>query len=95
MRVLYVPILVIENGFDKGVLGWVLTLGIVPYLVLSEMMARLVRRFGKTIWMVLGFGSFALLSALAMFVTGYPLLVIFVAWQHLKPLGHLSILVLL
>lgn len=81
MRVLYVPILVIENGFDKGVLGWVLTLGIVPYLVLSEMMARLVRRFGKTIWMVLGFGSFALLSALAMFATGYPLLVIFVAWQ--------------
>ncbi|MDW3024304.1 MAG: MFS transporter [Alphaproteobacteria bacterium] len=81
MRVLYVPILVVENGFDKGVLGWVLTLGIVPYLVLSEMMARLVRRYGKTIWMVLGFGSFALLSALAMFVTGVPLLVIFVAWQ--------------
>lgn len=81
MRVLYVPILVIEAGFDKDVLGWVLTLGIVPYLVLSEFMGRAVRRFGKTIWMVLGFGSFAVLSAVAMFATGIPLLVIFVAWQ--------------
>jgi MFS family permease len=81
MRVLYVPILVIEGGFDKGVLGWVLTLGIVPYLALSEFMGRAVRRFGKTIWMVLGFGSFAVLSAFAMFATGIPLLAIFVAWQ--------------
>ena len=81
MRVLYVPILVIENGFDKDVLGWVLTLGIVPYLLLSDVMARLVRRFGKTIWLVLGFGSFAALSAMATVVTGIPLLAIFVAWQ--------------
>ena len=81
MRVLYVPILVIEAGFDKDVLGWVLTLGIVPYLVLSEFMGRAVRRFGKTVWMVLGFGSFAALSAVAMFATGIPLLAIFVAWQ--------------
>ena len=81
MRVLYVPILVIEAGFDKDVLGWVLTLGIVPYLVLSEFMGRAVRRFGRTIWMVLGFGSFAALSAVAMFATGIPLLAIFVAWQ--------------
>ena len=81
MRVLYVPILVIENGFDKDALGWVLTLGIVPYLLLSEFMGRVVRRTGKTIWMVLGFGSFAVLSAMAMFATGIPLLAIFVAWQ--------------
>lgn len=81
MRVLYVPILVIENGFDKDALGWVLTLGIVPYLLLSEFMGRIVRKTGKTIWMVLGFGSFAVLSGAAMFVTGVPLLVIFVAWQ--------------
>ncbi|MBQ8367506.1 MAG: MFS transporter [Alphaproteobacteria bacterium] len=81
MRVLYVPILVIENGFDKDTLGWVLTLGIIPYLLLSEAMGRAARRFGKTIWLVLGFGSFAALSALATFVTGVPLLVIFVAWQ--------------
>lgn len=81
MRVLYVPILVIENGFSKDVLGWVLTLGIVPYLVLSEVMGRAVRKFGKNIWLMLGFGSFAVLSMLATFVTGVPLLAIFVAWQ--------------
>ena len=81
MRVLYVPIMVIESGFSKDVLSWVLTLGIIPYLLLSELMGRAVRRFGKKIWLVLGFGSFAILSAMATVVTGVPLLVIFVAWQ--------------
>lgn len=81
MRYLYVPIVVIENGFTNEALGWVLTLGIVPYLLLSEAMGRLVRRFGKRIWLLAGFISFAALSAMATFVTGYPLLVIFVAWQ--------------
>ncbi|MBQ7055545.1 MAG: MFS transporter [Alphaproteobacteria bacterium] len=81
MRVLYVPIVVIENGFSKDTLGWVLTLGIIPYLLLSDSMAKMVRRFGKTIWLVLGFGSFAGLSALATVLTGVPLLSIFVLWQ--------------
>lgn len=81
MRVLYVPILVIENGFSKDVLGWVLTMGIIPYLVLSEYMGRAVRRYGKNIWLILGFGSFAILSACATVATGVPLLAIFVAWQ--------------
>ena len=81
LRVLYVPIIVIENGFSKDVLGWVLTLGIIPYLLLSELMGRAVQRYGKKIWLGLGFGSFAILSAMATVVTGVPLLVIFVAWQ--------------
>lgn len=81
MRYLYVPIVVIENGFTNEALGWVLTLGIIPYLLLSEIMGRLVRRFGKRIWLLAGFLSFAALSALATFVIGYPLLVIFIAWQ--------------
>ena len=81
LRVLYVPILVIENGFTKDTLAWVLTLGIIPYLFLSEIMGRAVRRFGKTIWLMMGFGSFAVLSAIAAFATGMPLLAIFVLWQ--------------
>lgn len=81
MRVLYVPIVVIENGFSKDTLGWVLTLGIIPYLLLSDAMAKMVRRFGKTIWLVLGFASFAGLSALATVLTGVPLLGIFILWQ--------------
>ena len=81
LRVLYVPIMVIEAGFSKDVLGWVLTLGIIPYLVLSEYMGRAVRRYGKNIWLILGFGSFAILSACATVATGVPLLAIFVAWQ--------------
>ena len=81
MRYLYVPILVIENGFNKDTLGMVLTIGIIPYLLLSEVMGRLVRRFGKRLWLVLGFGSFAAFSIWATVATGLPLLAIFVLWQ--------------
>lgn len=81
MRYLYVPIVVIENGFSKYALGWVLTLGIIPYLMLSEIMGRAVRKYGKKIWLTLGFLSFAAFSVAATFVTGYPLLAIFVLWQ--------------
>ena len=81
MRYLYVPILVIENGFNKDTLGLVLTIGIVPYLLLSEVMGHLVWRFGKKLWLVLGFGTFAAFSIWATFATGYPLLAIFVLWQ--------------
>jgi MFS family permease len=81
LRVLYVPILVIENGFSKDTLGLVLTLGIIPYLVLTEFMGRAVKKYGKTIWLVLGIGSFSVLSAMATVVTGIPLLAIFVVWQ--------------
>ena len=81
MRYLYVPIVVIENGFSKDTLGWVLTLGIIPYLILSEIMGRAVRKYGKNIWLILGFASFAVFSAVATLITGFPLLTIFVLWQ--------------
>ena len=81
LRVLYVPIMVIEAGFTKDTLGWVLTLGIIPYLLLSETMGKLAKRYGNKIWLTLGFLSFAGLAAIATVVTGYPLLMIFIAWQ--------------
>ena len=81
VRLLYVPIVVIESGFTKDTLGWVLTLGIIPYILLAEVMGRAVRRYGKNIWLILGFASFSLLAAAATLVAGYPLLAIFVAWQ--------------
>lgn len=81
LRILYVPIMVIEAGFTKDTLGWVLTLGIVPYLLLSEAMGRLAKRYGNKIWLTLGFLSFAGLAAIATVATGYPLLIIFIAWQ--------------
>ncbi len=81
MRYLYVPIVVIENGFSKDTLGLVLSLGIIPYLLLSELMGRMVGCLGKKIWLVTGFLSFAILSLLATFSVGFPLLMIFVVWQ--------------
>ncbi len=81
MRYLYVPIVVIENGFSKDTLGMVLTLGIVPYLILSEPMGRLARRFGARFWLTLGFMSFAIFSMWATVAQGWTLLAIFVLWQ--------------
>ena len=81
LRILYVPIMVIEAGFSKDALGWVLTLGIIPYLLLSETMGKLAKKYGNKLWLMLGFLSFAGLAAMATVATGYPLLLIFIAWQ--------------
>ncbi len=81
MRYLYVPIVVIENGFSKETLGMILTLGIIPYIVMSEPMGRLVKRFGARFWLTAGFVSFAIFSAWATVATGWTLLAIFVLWQ--------------
>ena len=59
----------------------VLTIGIIPYLLLSDLMGRLVRRFGKKLWLCLGFGTFAAFSLWATVATGIPLLAIFILWQ--------------
>lgn len=81
MRYLYVPIVVIEAGFSKDVLGWVLAIGIIPYLIMTELMSSLVKKFGKKFWLVVGFSSFAMFSSFAIFTNGYLLLAIFIAWQ--------------
>lgn len=81
MRFLYVPIIVMENGFSKDTLGLILTIGIIPYILLAEPMGRLARKYGNEIWMIIGFLSFAAFSILATFLTGWALLAIFVLWQ--------------
>ncbi len=81
LRILYVPILIIENGFSKDVLGVVLTVGIIPYLFLSDFIGRKLQKTGKTLWMAMGFASFAVLAAAALFVDGIWLLLVFIAWQ--------------
>ena len=81
VRLLYVPIVIIEAGFSKDTLGLILTLGIVPYILLTEIIGRAVRKYGKNIWLILGFASFAVMAAVATLISGYPLLAIFVLWQ--------------
>lgn len=81
MRYLYVPIMMIENGFGKDTLGLVLTIGIIPYLLLSEVMGRLARKYGTKLWMSIGFLTFAGFSVWATFATGWTLPVIFILWQ--------------
>ena len=81
MRSLYVPILVIENGFSSETLGLVLSLGILPYIVIESFIGQLIKRYGVKIWLTVGFISFSVFSLMATFMSGYPLLAIFVLWQ--------------
>ena len=81
MRLLYVPIVVIENGFSNETLGIVLSLGVLPYIIIETFIGKLIKRYGVKIWLTIGFVSFAVFSVLATFMSGYALLSIFVLWQ--------------
>ena len=81
MRLLYVPIIVIENGFSNETLGLILSIGIIPYIVINLFIGKLIQRYGVKIWMTIGFVSFAIFSIIAMMVSGNALLAIFVLWQ--------------
>ena len=80
-RALYVPIVVIEQGFSANVLGWVLTIGILPYIIFDLFIGNLVRRVGPKLLMIIGMSSFVGFAILATFLQGYALLAIFVLWQ--------------
>lgn len=81
MRLLYVPIIVIEKGFSSETLGIVLSLGILPFIIIESFVGRLIKKYGVKIWLSIGFVSFAIFSIMATFVSGYPLLAIFILWQ--------------
>jgi MFS family permease len=81
MRLLYVPIVVIENGFSSETLGVVLSLGIIPFIIVESFIGRLIKRYGVKIWLTIGFISFSVFSVFATFASGYALLSLFVLWQ--------------
>jgi len=81
MRLLYVPIIVIENGFSNETLGIILSIGVIPYIVMDLFIGKWIKKYGVKIWMTIGFVSFAVFSLLAMMLNGIALLGIFVLWQ--------------
>ena len=81
MRLLYVPIVVIENGFSNETLGIILSLGVLPYVFVNLFIGRLIKKYGARFWLTCGFSSFAVFSIVATFMTGPVLLFIFVLWQ--------------
>jgi MFS family permease len=81
LRLLYVPIIVIENGFSNETLGIMLSIGILPYIILDTFMGKLIKRFGVKFWLTVGFLSFGFFSIIATFASGFTLLVLFVLWQ--------------
>lgn len=81
MRLLYVPIVVIEKGFSNETLGIVLSLGVLPYIIIESFIGRLIKKYGVKIWLTVGFMSFSMFSLLATFLSGWALLSIFVLWQ--------------
>ena len=81
LRLLYVPIIVIENGFSNETLGIILSIGVLPYIILDIFMGKLMKRYGVKLWLTLGFLSFGVFSLIATFASGYTLLALFVLWQ--------------
>lgn len=81
MRYLYVPIIVIENGFSNETLGIILSIGILPYILIESFIGKLIKKYGVKLWLSIGFLSFAAFSLFATFITGKTLLIIFVLWQ--------------
>lgn len=81
MRLLYVPIVVIENGFSNEVLGTVLSIGVLPYVFVNLFIGKFIKKYGPRFWLTCGFTSFAIFSILATFLSGPVLLFIFVLWQ--------------
>ena len=81
LRLLYVPIIVIENGFSNETLGIMLSIGILPYVIMDAFMGKLIKKFGVKFWLTIGFLSFGFFSLIATFASGFTLLVLFVLWQ--------------
>lgn len=81
MRLLYVPIIVIENGFSNDTLGIVLSIGVLPYVFINLFIGSFIKKYGPRFWLTCGFASFAVFSVLATFLSGSALLFIFVLWQ--------------
>lgn len=81
MRLLYVPIVVIENGFSNETLGIILSIGILPYVLVNLFIGKFIKKYGARFWLTCGFSSFAVFSIAATFMTGPALLSIFVLWQ--------------
>ena len=81
IRLLYVPIVVIENGFSNDTLGIILSVGILPYIIIETFIGKWIKKYGVKLWLTLGFVLFALCSLLAMFLSGRWLLAVFVLWQ--------------
>jgi len=79
---IYMPIIIVEeNGFSKEVLGYVLAACTLPYILMAAIMPVISKKFGKKVCISAGFLIFATLVTLSVFVNGYTLLVLFVAWN--------------
>lgn len=81
VRGIYVPIIIIEQGFSTETLGFILMLGVIPHVLLATPISNLAQKYGTRIFMILGFVSFAIFSVAAAFTSGNLLLAIFVLWQ--------------
>lgn len=84
LRLLYMPIIVIESGFSKDALGLVLTIGILPYVLLAEPIGRVAKRYGPIatkIGLAFGFLSFSACAFALFFAEGMAMLFLFVLWQ--------------
>ena len=81
---LYAPIIITENGFSLSTLGIMLMLGTMPYVILSEPIGKIARKYGAKavkIGLLIGF-LITIISSIALFMsTGRVMLAMFLLAQ--------------
>ena len=81
MRLLYIPIIMIEQGFSAANLSFLLTVGIVPYIFIDLVIGSVVKKVGKEIILATGLILSIVLSVCAIFATGWWLFAVFLVWE--------------
>jgi MFS family permease len=76
---IYVPLIIISDGFSKATLGVLLAACVVPSIIIEGPISGLANKIGSKPIISAGFALFSLLSIGAIFVHGYALLGIIVA----------------
>jgi len=81
LRGLYVPIIIIEAGFGKDMLGIILTIGLIPYILLAEPVGHLAKKYGKVMTNYTAGISLVIYSIIVVamyFVAPWTMLILFV-----------------
>jgi predicted MFS family arabinose efflux permease len=81
IRSLYVPISVVEAGFTKDILGFILMIGTLPFVLLASPISKFAKKHGCKWILSIGFIAFAICAMMATFSGGLFLLGLFVLWQ--------------
>jgi hypothetical protein len=80
MQLLYIPIVMTENGFSAEQLSLLLSVIILPHIIVDLFVGNVVKKIGSKIIIMWASGASALLSVCAMLMSGWWLFFVFFVW---------------